>query len=91
MTAYTYVPRFATTLQATPRVEANAMEALALAGPGSSETEWAPRAAAALVLGASWEGEDWDAADVAHMTGVPQPALVRQLAALSRELGERIE
>lgn len=86
MPAQHFVPRFATAIQASPRVQANALRALALAPEEHSPTEWAPRAAAALLLGASWEGVDANGAAVARATGVTEEAVAKHYATLAAAL-----
>lgn len=86
MPAQQYVTRFATTLRASPTVEENALRALSMTGNDVVESDWAPLAAAAFVLGASWAGETWTEEHVARATGVPEYQLVRQLAKLHEQV-----
>lgn len=90
MVAQNFVPRFAQTLNVSSVVEANALRALALTGDvgtvETGETDWAPRAAAALIVGASWIGETWTEEVVATATGVPEYELVRHVAKLAEQL-----
>lgn len=90
MPAEHFVPRFANTLHASPRVQANALKALAMAAPKIPETEWRELAAAALIVGADWAGEDWNEADVARQVGVKEQTVAKhyeQLAASLKKMG----
>lgn len=81
-----FVPRFAQALHASSRVQANALTALALAGDEPSEAEWKARAAAALVIGAKWSGDNWSNAQVAQATGVPEKVVAQQYQKLADTL-----
>jgi len=70
MPAEHFVPRFAQELQASSRVQANALKALALANPTAPENEWKELAAAALIVGAKWEGQQWEQGEVAKTMGI---------------------
>ncbi|HET6403183.1 MAG TPA: hypothetical protein VFH78_00935 [Candidatus Thermoplasmatota archaeon] len=77
MPAEHFVPRFAKEISASPRVQANALKALALANPTAPEEEWRGVAAAALIVGAQWEGQKLAKDEVARAAGVPE-AMVAQ-------------
>lgn len=86
MPAQQYVPSFATTLRASPAVEEAAFRALSMTKHESVESEWAPLAAAALVLGSTWAGENWTEEEVARAVGLPESQVVRQLAKLHENI-----
>lgn len=86
MPAQHFVPKFATAVHASPRTQANALKALALAGNDPAEPEWKSRAAAALLLGAQWAGEKHTEADIARATGVPEQAVAKQYAIMAERL-----
>lgn len=86
MPAEHFVPRFAKDLQASPRVQANALKALALTNEKTPETEWRTIAAAALMIGADWAGEEWNEAQVAKATGVPEKSVAKHYADLAEKL-----
>lgn len=84
MPTHHFVPKLAETLHASPRAQANALRALALAPEEAPEKEWAPRAVAALRLGAEWAGEKWKP-DVAE-AGVQEAAVAKHYARLAEQL-----
>ena len=86
MPAEHFVPRFAKDLHASSRVQANALKALAMAAPAAPESEWRELAAAALMVGAKWEGEELDGKDVAEAIGVPERNVARHYAQLAQTL-----
>lgn len=77
-----YVPKLAQTLHLSPRVEANALKALAMAPEETPEHECAPRATAALRLGAEWAGEGWNG----EPAGVQEAAVAKHYARLAERL-----
>lgn len=83
MPAQHYVPRFAAALHVSPRVQANALHALSVAPEEPTPAEWAPRAAAALLLGASWEGPTPTQSEVARVTGTTEEAVAKHYANLA--------
>ena len=81
-----FVPRFAQALHASPRVQANALTALALSPDEAIEAEWGARAAAALLIASGWEGQNWSRSDVAKATGVPEQAVAKQYEKMAATL-----
>lgn len=84
MPTHHFVPKFAQTLHASPRAQANALKALAMTHEEMIEKEWAPRAVAALRLGAEWAGERWNP-DVAG-AGVQEAAVAKHYARMAEQL-----
>jgi transcription initiation factor TFIIIB Brf1 subunit/transcription initiation factor TFIIB len=81
-----FVPGFATALHASSRAQANALKALAIAGGATTEKDWKPEAAAALLIGAQWAGEKWTEKDVAKAAGVPEQAVAKHYAMMAEKL-----
>jgi transcription initiation factor TFIIIB Brf1 subunit/transcription initiation factor TFIIB len=81
-----FVPKFATTVRASSRTQANALKALALAGVEPAEPEWRSQAAAALLIGAMWAGEKHTEAELAEAAGVPEKAVAKHYADLAERL-----
>lgn len=81
-----FVPRFAQALHASPRVQANALTALALSPDEVIEAEWGARAAAALLIGAAWTGEKWTNEQVAQATGVPEKVVAKHYEKMAAAL-----
>lgn len=86
MPAEHFVPRFAKDLHASSRVQANALKALAVAAPPAPEGEWRELAAAALMMGAKWEGQVWNEKEVAKATGVAERQVAKHYAKLAETL-----
>ena len=90
MPAEHFVPRFAKDLQASPRVQANALKALALAAPTAPETEWRGIAAAAIIMGAQWEGQKLANDEVAKAVGVPEKMVAAHYQKLAETLRKAV-
>jgi transcription initiation factor TFIIIB Brf1 subunit/transcription initiation factor TFIIB len=86
MPAQHFVPSFANAIHASSRAQANALRALALAGEETVENEWKPRAAAALLLGSEWAGEERTRAELAKAAGVNEKAVAQHYQALADRL-----
>lgn len=84
MPTHHFVPKFAQTLHASSRAQANALKALAATHEEMIEREWAPRAVAALRLGAEMAGEVWipDLKD----TGLQEAAVAKHYARMAEQL-----
>lgn len=91
MPAEHFVPRFAKELSASPRVQANALKALALANPMAPETEWKGIAAAALIMGAKWEGQQLAEGEVAKAIGVPETMVAQHYQKLADTLRKAVK
>lgn len=90
MPAEHFVPRFAKDLNASPRVQANALKALALAAPTAPEGEWKGIAAAALIVGAKWEGQQFSEGEVAKAVGVPERMVAEHYRKLAQTLRKAV-
>lgn len=84
MPTHHFVPKLAQTLHASPRAQANALKALAMAPEEMIEKEWAPRAVAALRLGSEWAGERWD--PNLNEAGVKEALVAKHYARLAEQL-----
>ena len=86
MPAQHFVPSFANALHLSSRAQANALKALALSAETPKDTEWGPRAAAAVILGAEWAGESCDPSDAARAAHLPEEKVAQHYARLAAEL-----
>ena len=86
MPAQHLVPAFANALHLSPRTQANALRALALDGEETKQQDWNAKAAAALLLGATWAGETVPKDRLAHEARVPEKAIAQQFQAMADRL-----
>lgn len=86
MPAQHLVPAYAQALQLSSRAQAHALRALALDKEDAHANDWNSKAAAALLLGASWAGEPCDKGELAREARVPEQSVAKQFEAMVQRL-----